>query len=59
MLGIKHSIIAAPMEPFYTTELTIAPSEAGGLGVLSHSALTSDYINGRHPIEIMKDIIKL
>ncbi|MFW9915041.1 MAG: NAD(P)H-dependent flavin oxidoreductase [Candidatus Thorarchaeota archaeon] len=39
MLGIKHPIIAAPMGPFYTTELTVAVSEAGGLGVLSHTGL--------------------
>jgi len=54
MLGIKHPIIAAPMGPFYTTELTIALSEAGGLGVLSHTALISDYEAGREPIGIMK-----
>jgi NAD(P)H-dependent flavin oxidoreductase YrpB (nitropropane dioxygenase family) len=39
MLGIKFPIIAAPMGPFYTTELTVAVSEAGGLGVLSHTNL--------------------
>jgi len=39
MLGIKHPIVAAPMGPFYTTKLTIAVSEAGGLGVLSHVTL--------------------
>lgn len=39
MLGIKHPIIAAPMGPFYTTELTAAVSEAGGLGVISHTNL--------------------
>ncbi|MFX0074687.1 MAG: NAD(P)H-dependent flavin oxidoreductase [Candidatus Hermodarchaeota archaeon] len=55
MLGIKHPIIAAPMGPFYTTELTIAVSEAGGLGVLSHSALVSDYMSGRNPVDIMKE----
>ena len=55
MLGIKHPLIAAPMGPFYTTELTIAVSEAGGLGVLSHSALISDYQNKRNPIDIMKE----
>ncbi|TFG28746.1 MAG: nitronate monooxygenase [Promethearchaeota archaeon] len=38
MLGIKHPIIAAPMGPFYTTDLTIAVSEAGGLGVISHAS---------------------
>ena len=37
MFGIKHPIISAPMGPFYTTELTAAVSEAGGLGVLSHT----------------------
>ena len=36
MLGIENPIIAAPMGPFYTTKLTVAISEAGGLGVLSH-----------------------
>ena len=50
MLGIKHPIIGAPMGPFYTTELTIAISEAGGLGVLSHTNLF-----GKSPIENMKN----
>ncbi len=39
MFGIKYPIIAAPMGPFYTTELTVAVSEAGGMGVLSHTNL--------------------
>jgi len=39
MFGIKHPIVGAPMGPFYTTELTVAVSEAGGLGVLSHTNL--------------------
>jgi len=55
MLGIKHPVVAAPMGPFYTTQLTIAVSEAGGLGVLSHSALISDYMAGKNPVQIMKD----
>ena len=55
MFGIKHPIITAPMGPFYTTELTIAVSEAGGLGVLSHSALVSDYMSGKNPVNIMKE----
>ena len=38
MLGIKHPILSAPMGPFYTTDMAIAVSEAGGLGVLSHSS---------------------
>ena len=49
MLGIKHPIIAAPMGPFYTTELTVAVSNAGGLGILSHTNL-----NGRSSIEDLK-----
>ena len=28
--GIKYPIFSAPMGPFYTTELSIAVSEAGG-----------------------------
>ncbi|MFX1455834.1 MAG: NAD(P)H-dependent flavin oxidoreductase [Promethearchaeota archaeon] len=55
MLGIKHPIIAAPMGPFYTTELTIAVSEAGGLGVLSHTGLISEMQARRFPLEIMKE----
>ncbi|MHA2180755.1 MAG: NAD(P)H-dependent flavin oxidoreductase, partial [Promethearchaeota archaeon] len=49
MFGIKHPIISAPMGPFYTTDLTVAVSEAGGLGVLSHTNLF-----GGSPIEEMK-----
>ncbi|MFW9777382.1 MAG: NAD(P)H-dependent flavin oxidoreductase [Candidatus Heimdallarchaeota archaeon] len=49
MLGIRHPILAAPMGPFYTTALTIGVSEAGGLGVLSHTGLIA-----RNPVEEMK-----
>ncbi len=49
MFGIKHPIIAAPMGPFYTKELTVAVSEAGGLGVLSHTNLF-----GKNSLEEMK-----
>lgn len=49
MLGIKHPIITAPMGPFYTTELAVAVSEAGGLGVLSHIGLSD-----KDPVEEMK-----
>ena len=58
LLGIKHPIISAPMGPFYTTELTIAVSEAGGLGVLSNTGLISEYEAGRNPVDIMKDNMK-
>ncbi|MFW9987802.1 MAG: NAD(P)H-dependent flavin oxidoreductase [Candidatus Odinarchaeota archaeon] len=49
LFGIKHPIIAAPMGPFYTKELTVAVSEAGGLGVLSHTNLF-----GKNSLEEMK-----
>ena len=49
LLGIKHPILAAPMAPYHTTELTIAVSEAGGLGVLSHTNMV-----GTSSVEEMK-----
>lgn len=50
MLGIKYPIIQAPMGPYYTTELAVAVSEAGGLGVISHTNL-----RGANSIKVMKD----
>jgi len=50
MFGIKHPIVTAPMGPFYTTELTIAVSEAGGMGVLSHTNLGS-----KSSLDMMKE----
>jgi len=49
MFGIKHPLISAPMGPFYTTDLTIALCEAGGMGVLSHTNLY-----GKSSVEEMK-----
>jgi enoyl-[acyl-carrier protein] reductase II len=40
MFGIKHPIFSAPMGPFFTRELALAVSEAGGLGVLSNVNIT-------------------
>ena len=37
MFGIKVPIANAPMGPFLTNDMAIAVSEAGGLGVVSHS----------------------
>jgi len=54
MLGIKHPIIAAPMGPFYTTDLTVAVSEAGGLGVISHASDFSKDIGEANTFEVMK-----
>ncbi len=36
MFGLKYPIFSAPMGPFYTRDLALAVSEAGGLGVLSN-----------------------
>ncbi|MFX1361434.1 MAG: nitronate monooxygenase, partial [Promethearchaeota archaeon] len=49
MFGIKYPIISAPMGPFYTTELSVAVSEAGGLGVVSHATL-----RGKNSLQDMK-----
>jgi enoyl-[acyl-carrier protein] reductase II len=49
MFGIKHPIFAAPMGPFYTKELTVAVSEAGGMGVISHTNLL-----GKDSLKMMK-----
>jgi enoyl-[acyl-carrier protein] reductase II len=48
--GIKYPIISAPMGPFYTTKLTVAVSEAGGLGVVSHATL-----RGKHSVKDFKE----
>ncbi len=37
MFGIKLPILNAPMGPFLTNDIAIGVSEAGGLGVVSHS----------------------
>jgi len=42
MFGIKHPIACAAMGPFRTTELAIAVSEAGGLGMISHAHQSMD-----------------
>jgi len=42
MFGIKHPIASAAMGPFRTTELAIAVTEAGGLGMISHAHQSMD-----------------
>ena len=46
MFGLKHPIFSAPMGPFFTRELALAVSEAGGLGVLSNVNIV-----GTDPVE--------
>ncbi len=50
MFGIKHPIANAAMGPFRTTELAIAVSEEGGLGMISHANQSMD---GREPDAIV------
>jgi len=50
LFGIKYPILSAPMGPFYTTELSVAVSEAGGLGVVSHATL-----RGKNSVDDMKN----
>ncbi len=38
MFGVKTPILNAPMGPFLTNEISVAVCEAGGLGVVSHTA---------------------
>ena len=44
MLGIKHPIIAAPMGPFYTTDLTIAVSDICAIIYLAISIIVTSNI---------------
>ena len=46
MLGIKHPIIQAGMGPFGTNKLCVAVANAGGLGLISSSALESEGFGG-------------
>ena len=46
MFGIKYPIFSAPMGPFFTRDLALAVSEAGGLGVLSNVNIV-----GTDPVE--------
>jgi len=55
MFGIKHPIFSAPMGPFFTRDLALAVSEAGGLGVLSNVNIvgTSPVAEHKASIEYM------
>ncbi|MHA2401042.1 MAG: NAD(P)H-dependent flavin oxidoreductase [Promethearchaeota archaeon] len=53
MFGIKYPIFSAPMGPFFTRDLALAVSEAGGLGVLSNVNII-----GTNPVEEHKKSIE-
>ncbi len=48
VFGIEYPIVQAPMGPFVTTKLCEAVSNAGGLGVISHTG-TFLYLKERDP----------
>ena len=56
MFGIKHPIASAAMGPFRTTELAIAVSEAGGLGMISHANATMDGIEADAIVAMKKNL---
>jgi enoyl-[acyl-carrier protein] reductase II len=55
MFGLKYPIFSAPMGPFFTRELALAVSEAGGLGVLSNVNIvgTDPVVEHKTSIEYM------
>jgi NAD(P)H-dependent flavin oxidoreductase YrpB (nitropropane dioxygenase family) len=55
MFGIKHPIFSAAMGPFYTTDLCVAVSEAGGLGVLSHTSIERGANIGKETTDVQID----
>ena len=57
MFGIKHPIFSAPMGPFFTRELALAVSEAGGLGVLSNVNIIGTNPTNEH-LESMKYMVE-
>jgi NAD(P)H-dependent flavin oxidoreductase YrpB (nitropropane dioxygenase family) len=48
LFGMEYPIVQAPMGPFITTKLCAAVSNAGGLGVISHTG-TFLYLKKRDP----------
>ena len=48
LLGMEYPIVQAPMGPFITTKVCAAVSNAGGLGVISHTG-TFLYLKDRDP----------
>ena len=57
MFGIKHPIFSAPMGPFFTRQLALAVSEAGGLGVLSNVNIIGTDPTKEH-LESMKFMVE-
>jgi NAD(P)H-dependent flavin oxidoreductase YrpB (nitropropane dioxygenase family) len=56
MFGIKHPIANAAMGPFRTTELCVAVTEAGGLGMLSHTPMSPTGLESDQVIAMKKNL---
>jgi len=58
MFGIKHPILNAPMGPYLTNQISVALCEAGGMGVVSHTAGLESLAALRDAINNGVDIVK-
>ena len=58
MFGIKHPILNAPMGPYLTNQISVALCEAGGMGVVSHTAGLESLARMRDAIDQGIDIVK-
>ena len=58
MFGIKHPILNAPMGPYLTNQISVALCEAGGMGVISHTAGLESLGALRDAINNGVDIVK-
>ncbi|MFW9875777.1 MAG: NAD(P)H-dependent flavin oxidoreductase [Candidatus Thorarchaeota archaeon] len=56
MFGIKHPIASAAMGPFRTTELCVAVTEAGGLGMISHTNVSPSGIESNYVDAVKKNL---
>ncbi|RZN71676.1 MAG: hypothetical protein EF807_02165 [Candidatus Methanolliviera hydrocarbonicum] len=59
MLGIKYPIIQAAMGPATTKKLAVAVSDAGCMGIISHTADLKAMMEGKNmPDDVMRDHIR-
>ncbi|MCK4285241.1 MAG: nitronate monooxygenase [Candidatus Lokiarchaeota archaeon] len=56
MFGVKHPIASAAMGPFRTTDLCIAVSEAGGLGMVSHTNVSPSGFESNYVEAMLKNL---
>ena len=56
MFGIKHPIASAAMGPFKTNDLCIAVSEAGGLGMISHTNVSPTGIESNYVKAMLRNL---